>query len=266
LNRQEKETDEDIIKTTDFRFQPVDVDPARTRSRNENPEKELRVELDYTRPLKTGKIETGLQSRWDKDQATYIYEDFQPFGSEWMRNDSISNTMDYLDAIQSAYLIYSGPLGKIEYQVGLRAEYDNRQIDQKTSAESHTYDKFHFFPSFYVTRKFTEAHQLQFTYSRRIQRPRERDLNPFKEFRGANNVSYGNPSLTPEFTNAFELNYQYTFKIGFVSLETYYRGTTGKITQISAVPAFKYKLMRSCNASSLISAAISTIKSGANGT
>jgi outer membrane receptor protein involved in Fe transport len=80
-----------------------------------------------------------------------------------------------------------------------------------------------------------EKNQIQFNYSRRIRRPDERDLNPFKEFRGSNNVFYGNPELKPEFTNAFELNYQYTFDKGFVSLETYYRTTKDKITRISGV-------------------------------
>ena len=46
---------------------------------------------------------------------------------------------------------------------------------------------------------------------------------------------YGNPELKPEFTNAFELNYQYTFKKGFVSFETYYRTTLDKISRINGV-------------------------------
>jgi outer membrane receptor protein involved in Fe transport len=52
---------------------------------------------------------------------------------------------------------------------------------------------------------------------------------------------YGNPNLKPEFTNAFELNYQYTFKQGFMSLETYYRTTNGKITRISGVDTISGK-------------------------
>jgi outer membrane receptor protein involved in Fe transport len=229
----ENEAEEEIVRETDSNFEVVGSDPARTRSRMENTSSNLRIELDYIRPVGKGKVEMGLQSRWDKQTGDYIFEDYQPLGDEWLPNDSISNTLDYLDALQSAYGMYSGPLGKFEYQVGLRAEYDNRNLEQKTSAESYTYNKMHFFPSFYIMRKLSDAHQLQFTFSTRIQRPNMRDLNPFKEYRGSNMIFYGNPALTPEFSNAFELNYQYTFKMGSVSLETYYRKTRDKITRIT---------------------------------
>ncbi|MBN1789255.1 MAG: TonB-dependent receptor [Bacteroidales bacterium] len=231
----EDEGESEIVTKTNSQYEQVGSDPARTRSRMKNPESNLRIELDYTRPVGKGKVELGLQSRWDRQEGNYIFEDFHPAGDEWLSNDSISNSLDYLDALQSVYTTYGAPLGKFEFQVGLRAEYDNRSLEQKTSSESYTYEKMHFFPSFYIMRKLSDAHQFQFTYTTRIQRPSMWNLNPFKEFRGSNNVFYGNPALTPEFTNAFELNYQYTFKSGSLSLETYYRKTNDKITRITGI-------------------------------
>jgi len=231
----EEEAEEEFVTETDADYIATGTEPVRTRSRTNQPEFTVRAELDYIRPIGSGKLEAGLQSRWDKDESEYIFEDYLVEGNEWVYNDTISNTLDYLDAIQSGYAMYNGPLGKFEYQVGLRAEYDNRNLKQLTSKEEYRYEKFHFFPSFYLIRQLSDAHKVQFTYSRRIQRPDERDLNPFKEYRGSNNVFYGNPALTPEFTNSFELNYQYTFKKGFMSVETYYRGTTDKITRISGL-------------------------------
>jgi outer membrane receptor protein involved in Fe transport len=229
----EDEKEDYIERTTNNLYEVIGLEPGRSRSHRENPENNLRFELDYTRPFGPGKIETGLQSRWDIDKGNYIYENYTPGIEKWIYNDSISNKISYLDAIQSAYGSYSGPIGKFEFQAGLRAEYDNRTLDQKTNSETYTYEKMHFFPSFYLIRKFSDSHQLQFTYSRRIQRPREWSLNPFKEYRNSNTVFYGNPALKPEFTNAVELNYQYMFKKSFISLETYYRRTLDKITQIT---------------------------------
>jgi outer membrane receptor protein involved in Fe transport len=229
----ENEAEDYIERATNNYYEIKGLEPERSRSRMKNPETNLRFELDYTRPTSAGKIEMGLQSRWDIDEGNYIYEDYQPIGEKWIHNDSISNSLNYIDALQSAYGTYSGPLGKFDFQIGLRAEYDNRSLTQKTSSESFTYEKMHFFPSFYLIRKLSESNQFQFTYTRRIQRPNEWSLNPFKEYRGSNMISFGNPRLKPEFTNSFELNYQYMFKKGFVSLETYYRRTLDKITRIS---------------------------------
>ncbi len=231
----EDESEYTNVSETNSDYEKTGSDPMQTRARTVQPETNLRLELDYARPLGAGLLEVGLQSRWDKDKAEYIYEDYLPLGDEWVPNDSISNTLDYLDAIQSAYASFSGPIAKFDYKLGLRAEYDNRHIEQLTSQESYTYEKLHFFPSFYINRKIGEKNQVQLNYSRRIRRPDERDLNPFKEFRGSNNVFYGNPELEPEFTNAFELNYQYTFEKGFVSFETYYRTTNNKISRVNGV-------------------------------
>jgi len=237
----ESESETTDVSKTNSDYEIIASDPVQTRSRTEQPESNLRLELDYARPMGTRLLEVGLQSRWDKSNAQYIYEDYQPIGEEWVQNDTISNSLDYLDAIQSAYASLSGPVGKFDYKLGLRAEYDNRSLDQLTSSESYTYEKLHFFPSFYINRKIGENNQIQFNYSRRIRRPDERDLNPFKEFRGSNTVFYGNPELKPEFTNAFELNYQYTFDKGFVSFETYYRTTNDKITRINGVDTLNGK-------------------------
>jgi outer membrane receptor protein involved in Fe transport len=231
----ENESETTNVSKTNSNYEIIASDPFQTRSRTEEPESNLRLELDYARPMGSKLLEAGLQSRWDNCNAKYIYEDYQTLGEEWVRNDSISNTLDYLDAIQSAYASLSGPIARFDYKLGLRAEYDNRSLDQLTSQESYTYEKLHFFPSFFINRKIGENHQVQLNYSRRVRRPDERDLNPFKEYRGSNNVHYGNPELRPEFTNAFELNYQYTFKKGFVSLETYYRLTNDKISRINGV-------------------------------
>jgi len=231
----EDEVEDQVVRKTNSNYQVIGTSPARTRSRTKSPESNVRIEMDYIRPVGRGKLETGFQSRWDNQEGNYIFEDYQPVGEEWLHNDSISNSLKYLDALQSVYAMFSAPLGKFEYQIGLRAEYDNRSLKQKTSSESYTYEKIHVFPSFYILRKLSDAHQLQFTFTTRIQRPRMWDLNPFKEFRGSDNVFFGNPELTPEFTNAIELNYQYTFKVGSISLETYYRKTRDKITRINGI-------------------------------
>jgi len=217
---------------TDSGWQPIVLNTDSSRSREETPEKNIRAQVDYVYPInENSKIEAGFQTRWDMDKGDYIYEKF--FQNEWIYDSSLSNTLDYLDAIQSVYGTYTGKIWKIGYQAGIRAEYDNRYINQITLEEAYRYEKFHFFPSFYVTYELPKQMQLQFSYSRRIERPDERDLNPFKEYMDNQNIRVGNPGLIPEFTNSFELNYQIPFKKNFISLEMYYRHTSNVITRFT---------------------------------
>jgi outer membrane receptor protein involved in Fe transport len=217
---------------TDSNWQPVGQNTDLNRSRQETPDKNIRAQVDYVYPInKDSKIEVGFQSRWDMDNGDYIFENFDPDRGEWIYDSSLSNTMDYLDAIQSLYGTFTGKISKIGYQAGLRAEYDNRYLKQITLEKAYRYEKIHFFPSFYVTYELPKQMQVQLSYSRRIERPDERDLNPFKEYMDNQNMRVGNPGLIPEFTNSFELNYQLPFKKNFISLETFYRRTNNVITR-----------------------------------
>jgi outer membrane receptor protein involved in Fe transport len=215
---------------TDSVWQPIAQNTNLSRSREETPEKNIRAQIDYVYPInENSKIEAGLQSRWDMDNGNYTFENFDP-DRGWVNDTTLSNTLDYLDAIQSLYGTFTGKLKKFGYQAGLRAEYDNRYINQVTLSEAYRYEKMHFFPSFYLTYELPKQMQLQISYSRRIERPDEHDLNPFKEYMDNQNVRVGNPGLSPEFTNSFELNYQLPFKKNFISLETFYRRTNNVIT------------------------------------
>ncbi|MBN1413574.1 MAG: TonB-dependent receptor [Bacteroidales bacterium] len=228
----ESETEAINEQYTDPEWQPLFQNTSVNRSFEERTEKQLRAQIDYVHPFNEHtKFEAGFQSRWDMAKADYNFEDYDTVRNDWITNNELSNKLDYLDAIQSIYGIYTGKLGKFGYQGGLRVEYDNRYINQITLDEEYRYEKLHFFPSFYITRELPKNMQLQLSYSRRIDRPRERDLNPFKDYMDNQNIRVGNPSLSPEFTNSFELNYQIPFKKNLVSFEAFYRHTNNVITR-----------------------------------
>jgi outer membrane receptor protein involved in Fe transport len=116
--------------------------------------------------------------------------------------------------------------------VGLRGEYTDRKIDNEASPEVYTLNRFDFFPSVHVSRQFKNDHQLIASYSRRIERPDGRELDPFPQYMDPYNIRVGNPELEPEYINSMELNYQKRIKTSFVSIEGYYRINTNKITNV----------------------------------
>jgi outer membrane receptor protein involved in Fe transport len=148
----------------------------------------------------------------------------------WLVDASLTNKYDYRNNVYAAFATYSNVLYEFNFQLGLRAEYMDRLLQQKTFGSDYRYDKLDFFPTFSVSRKIDD-HQLQFSYSRRINRPNEVFLNPFPYYTDTYLTSAGNPRLLPEYTNSFELNYQNTFSGVFLSAQTYLRASTGSINQ-----------------------------------
>ncbi|MDQ6844123.1 MAG: outer membrane beta-barrel family protein, partial [Bacteroidota bacterium] len=64
-----------------------------------------------------------------------------------------------------------------------------------------------FVPSIFLLKKVGENQTIKFSYSKRIERPEYRDLNPFINTSDPKNLTGGNPYLTPEISNRFELGY-----------------------------------------------------------
>jgi outer membrane receptor protein involved in Fe transport len=71
-----------------------------------------------------------------------------------------------------------------------------------------------FVPSVVLSHDFSKTQTLKLAYSKRIERPEYRELNPFVNLSDPYNISTGNPMLKPEIGNNFELGYSSTFKKG----------------------------------------------------
>ncbi|HEX8350116.1 MAG TPA: outer membrane beta-barrel family protein, partial [Hymenobacter sp.] len=81
-----------------------------------------------------------------------------------------------------------------------------------------------------VTRNLKkQGHTLRLSLSRRIQRPNIYYLNPYINQSTPNSVYYGNPELSPELTNAYELSYSMFGKKGSFNASAYVRRTGNSI-------------------------------------
>jgi iron complex outermembrane receptor protein len=74
-----------------------------------------------------------------------------------------------------------------------------------------------------------DKNELNFSYSRRIDRPGYDDLNPFIYYLDPYTYSQGNAFLNPQYTQNFEFNYTYNQTLN-VSLG--YSLTTDAITEL----------------------------------
>ncbi|MCD4789965.1 MAG: TonB-dependent receptor, partial [Bacteroidales bacterium] len=194
---------------------------------------DFRVKADYSKPIWTdGRIEAGYQSRMNYQNNKYKYNEFDAGQNIWVNNKEDNNEMDFTRNIHSLYFIFSDNIKKLHYQLGLRGEYSYRNIKNEQSPDAYIINRIDMFPTIHISHQFPNDHQLMASYSRRINRPKGRYLDPFPNYLNTYNMRIGNPDLQPEYIDSYELGYQKGIKSSFISVEAYYRITNDKITMI----------------------------------
>lgn len=197
--------------------------------------KHWNFQLDYTLPLGDDhKFEAGFRSfihTSDQSQFTTLMDSI----TEEMNPDyNLSNDFDMDDQVHALYANYQRQLGeRLGVQVGLRAEQaelnttyfsldpDLEPADRATPGKI---DYFRVYPSVFLSYDVTKAgDKIQLNYSRRVQRPRGWQVNPFLNISDETNISQGNPNLLPQDIHSLELGYSKFFsRWNFIST-LYYR-------------------------------------------
>jgi outer membrane receptor protein involved in Fe transport len=89
----------------------------------------------------------------------------------------------------------------------MRFEDTNIDVNLLTTRDFNNKHYNNFFPSAFLTYEIAEKSSVSVNYSKRINRPRGRFLNPFSNY--SSNLSYfkGNPDINPSFTDAFDIGF-----------------------------------------------------------
>ncbi len=192
----------------------------------------FRFRTDYVYPMgENTKLEAGVQAYIREDGSDFAFFDFDHQQQFWSNNEGLSNNFVYNEQILSAYGIYSTIVGNYSLMGGLRIENTNVQADQRTTQQKFNDDYFSFFPSFHVRRNMANNQSIQLSYGRRINRPNQRNVNPFISYTDPYNLSFGNPGLQPEFTNSLELGFARYGRTTTINPSVFYRHTTGMVTR-----------------------------------
>ncbi len=192
-----------------------------------------RIKLNYKHNLAEKRtLEAGFQANLFYKNIDIISKNFDSASNQWLIDNDYSNEYDFRNNIYSAFATYTDQLLGFDYQAGLRLEYTDRLLDQITTQKDYKYQKLHLFPTLNISTKISDDQQLQFSFSRRIQRPFDGQLNPYTYFSDTYTATGGNPELLPSFTNSFELNYQKSFTGVYLTVQSYLRRTTDGIEQI----------------------------------
>lgn len=186
------------------------------------------LKADYVLPInKKLKVEAGLKYADVESDNNFIFENQVANG--WLGDPNRSNRFKYSEEVSAAYTTFSATLGKLSLQAGLRAERTHSIGTSVTMNEAIDRKYTNLFPSVFVSQNFSENSVLNFSYSRKINRPNYQNLNPFMYYLDQYTYNQGNPNLKPEFATNFEATYLFKQKY---SVALAYTHISDVITQI----------------------------------
>ena len=178
--------------------------------------------MDYTHPLKNkAKFEAGIKTSFVRTDNDIKF--FDVVNGNNIPDVNRSNHFIYTENVNAAYSSYSKDFEKTTIQFGLRLEHTHSKGNQVTSGQNLNRNYVQLFPSFGVSKKLNETNEVTVSYSRRIDRPTYRQLNPFKLL--VDNYTYvsGDPALKPVLTHAYQFGY--TYKAKYNATVSYNSGT-----------------------------------------
>ncbi len=189
---------------------PQDSLSYATYNLNPAKENETEIKIDYTEPF-SKKIILGVGGKlslYDISSSSAV-SSFQTDQKAFLFDSSLSNDLRYHQKVYAVYTELSFPVGNL-FDAKLGGRFEHTDINSYYSnaqqqLNSQPYNTF--VPSVFFLRNLGNNQTLKFSYSKRIERPDYGDLNPFINTSDPKNISSGNPYLTPEIGNRFELGY-----------------------------------------------------------
>lgn len=154
-------------------------------------------------------LEAGLKTSVLHFNSVSNY--FREEGGNRNRDPARTNTFNYNENINAAYLQGSKSIGDIIIKVGTRLENTNMKGRQTIPGDtSFTIHRTDFFPYVYLSKKVMviAGYELRayLVYRRTISRPVYEQLNPFPRYVDQYLTEAGNPALRPQFTQNYEAN------------------------------------------------------------
>ncbi len=188
--------------------------------------------LDYVKPNKHGKFETGLKFR---RRSIPVNMQFFP-GINSPIDSNAGGWANYYETIPALYGNYTYETPRYDIEAGLRMEYVN--VDYQVNPNHNTYksDGYAYtqpFPNLRLTYKLNDKNKISLFYNRRVDRPNEVDIRIFPKYDEPELIKVGNPALKPQFTNSFEVGYKNILAHSSLFVALYHRITDGTITRIA---------------------------------
>jgi outer membrane receptor protein involved in Fe transport len=201
-------------------------------------------QVDYAHPLgEKARFDVGLKGQWQMNNGTDDFLRQNTDNAGYTRLPDRSYAYDFKEYTQAGYATFQQETGKWTLQGGLRAEYTNTSGQVDGGAGPFKLEYLNLFPSATVYRKLSSADQrVQVSYSRRLNRPNFMQLLAFPLYQDQRSYRIGDPTLRPEYINAFELGHQVTMGQASLTSTLFYRQTNNAIQRLVRVDSTATRL------------------------
>lgn len=188
-------------------------------------------QADLTLPYQFAKTEAGVKFTNFDNNSSIFYQNLA--NGQYITDPLKSNEFEYNEKNYAAYISFEKSFNeKWSAKAGLRYEYSVVNGNSLTSGQrtENSYGKF--FPTAYISYKSNENHTFNLNYSKRINRPGFRAINPYRWYININSYFTGNPFLKPSINHNFELSYVYKGKL---SASAYFQRTVEAFSQLATL-------------------------------
>ena len=170
------------------------------------------IQMDYVLPFgKKSQFEFGYKGDFRNNSTDYKVGSYNA-SNNYVPNEDFTNTLEYKENVNALYSQLGTKMNKFSFLFGLRWEDSKIDINQLVSNDFNTRKYNNFFPSAFVTYELSDKSSVSVSYSKRIARPRGRQINPFSNYSSNINIFQGNPKLNPAYTDAVDFGYLKRFE------------------------------------------------------
>lgn len=205
-----------------------------TSNPSNNPLHAFRWKADINSKKGSLSWQAGVQLRNDNQQGNFLYLYRERAASAFIKDPFFSSDLDVHNNIQAGYFQFSNQKDKWFWQAGLRAEHMNRRLVIQSNAPQ-TLNLLNLFPSYLIRYKLNDDAVIKNSFTRRIKRTNNFELNPLPEREHSETLEQGDPTLLTELTGIWELGWEQKLRAGSLSLSVYHQLIKNPIQRVNKV-------------------------------
>jgi hypothetical protein len=195
----------------------------------------LPFQLDYVKPLRAGRLETGIKVQRREIPVDYHVNP----GEDTIIYPGLGDWSEWGEDLYAAYVNYVREQPKYAVELGFRGEQADVRYDLPPEniyySQSDSYDYFEPLPNMRFTYNVSGSDRIAVYYNNRVDRPGEPELRIFPKYDDPELLKVGNPYLRPQFTERFEIAYERLWARGSAVVSLYRRNIDDPFVRVFAI-------------------------------